>query len=230
MKMLAAALCVLNAELLVLSASGESPTVESPTIEQPGFRIEVQASGAGEPTFTITNLTGKTVTACVIQLSSSSDRVGNSEMVWDALLQEVPPIEPGSSILHYLSHAEGHPLPDKIEVVAGVWADGETFGQPDWVKIILKTRGMRAVEYDQAAAILQQGLGENWTRDQYLRVLGGKQNSGPIHIIRSTLTANERSEETPEFLRRLVQTMRDSFVQKSNQIRKAKPASGAVSN
>jgi hypothetical protein len=89
---------------------------------------------------------------------------------------------------------------------------------------------MRAVEYNQAAAILQQGLGENWTGDQYLRVLDGKQNSGPIQIIRSTLIANERSEETPEFLRRLVQTIRDSFVQKSNQIRKAKPASGAASN
>jgi hypothetical protein len=225
MKMLAAALCVLNAGLLVLSASGESLT-----IEQPGFRIEVQASGAGGPTFTIMNLTGKTVTACVIQLSSSSGRGSKSEMEWDALLQEVPPIEPGSSLSHYLSHVEGRPLPDKIEVVAGVWADGQTFGQPDWVKIILKDREMRAVEYDQAAAILQQGLGENWTRDQYLRVLGGKQNSGPIQIIRSTLIANERSEETPEFLRRLVQKMRDSFVQKSNQIRKAKPASGAASN
>ncbi|MGC2417468.1 MAG: hypothetical protein WA434_06965 [Candidatus Acidiferrales bacterium] len=225
MKMLAAALCVLNAGLLVLSASGESPTVE-----QPGFRIEVQASGAGGPRYTVTNLTGKTVTACVIQLSSSSDGVSKSETVWDALLQEVPPIEPGSSISHYLSHAEGRPLPDKIEVVAGVWADGQTFGQPDWVKIILKARATRAVEYDQAASVLQQGLEENWTRDQYLRVFDDRQNSGPIQIIRSTLIANGRSEETPESLRRLVQTMRDSFLQKSNQIRKAKPSSGTVSN
>jgi hypothetical protein len=86
-----------------------------------------------------------------------------------ALLQDELPIEPGGRITQHLSHAVGGPLPDKIEVVAGVWADGETFGQPDWVKVILKNREIQASAYEQATSMLQRGLDQNWTRDQYLQ-------------------------------------------------------------
>lgn len=219
MKILVAALRVLNAGMLVSSAvHGQSQTAE-----QPRFQIEIQATGEKGPRYIVTNLTGKTVTACVLKLSSSSESKEISRTVWDALLQDELPIEPGASISQYLSHLVGGPLPDKVEAVAGVWADGETFGQPVWVKIILDTRAMRASQYNQAATLLQQGLDQNWTRDQYLQVLSDKPNSGPIHAIRTTLVANQQFAEKPQLLRHAMQMLLDSFAHKSEQLREAKP-------
>jgi len=144
-------------------------------------------------------------------------------MVWDALLQNKSPIEPGTSSSQDLIHAVGGPLPDKVEVVAGVWADGETFGEPGWVKIMLENRAMRESEYDQAVALLKRGLEQNWNRDQYLQALNGKPNSLPTHEIRSNLMANSRSSEKPRQLRDVAQIMLESFTQKCDQLRKAKP-------
>jgi hypothetical protein len=91
-----------------------------------------------------------------------------------------------------------------------------------------KTRAMRASEYEQAATMLQQGLDQNWTRDQYLKALGDQQNSIPIRVVRSTLVANEQFTEKPQLLRHIMQMMLESFVQKSLQIRKAKPTVSAT--
>jgi hypothetical protein len=190
----------------------------------PKFRIEIQAAGDRGPSFTITNLTPKAVTAYVIEISSSSQSKVQSRMVWDALLQNESPIEPGTSSSQHLAYAEGGPFPDKVEVVAGVWADGETFGEPGWVKTILKNRAMRESEYDEAVALLKQGLEENWNRDQYLQALNGKPVSLPTHEIRSSLMANSRNSEKPQQLRKVVQLMLESFTQKSDQLRKAKLA------
>jgi hypothetical protein len=226
MKILGAALSVLNAAFLVTSAVPR----QSQTVEQPRFQIEIQPIGEGAPRYKVTNLTGKTVTACVLRLSSSSERKEQSTTDWDALLQDELPIEPGASISQYLSHVVGGPLPDKIEVVAGVWVDGETFGQPDWVKVILKNREMRASAYEQAPIMLQQGLDQNWTRDQYLQALSDKPNSGPIHAIRSTLVANQQFAEKPKLLRHAMQMMLESFTQKYEQIRKAKPTASVATS
>jgi hypothetical protein len=88
-------------------------------------------------------------------------------MVWDALVQGNHPIEPGRTILRPFFPNGGSSLPDKVEVIAGIWADGESFGQPEWLSNILKTRAMRASEYDDATAILQKGLDQNWTPNHY---------------------------------------------------------------
>jgi hypothetical protein len=224
MKILTTVLCVLSAVMIVPSAMyGQSLTTE-----QPRFQIDIQAAGEGGPRYTVTNLTGKTVTACVLQLSSSSQNHGKSKTVWDAVLQNVQPIEPGGSISQYLSHVVGNPLPDKVDVVAGVWADGETFGDSIWVKNILETREMRASAYELAATVLQQGLDQNWTRDQYLQAISDKPNSGPIIAIRSTLQANQQFAEKPQLLRGAIQVLLESFRQKSAQIRKAKPTTSAA--
>jgi hypothetical protein len=188
---------------------------------EPRFRVEILAAGDRGPSFTLTNLTSKAVTAFVVEISSSSQSKAESKIVWDALLQNKSPIESGTSISENLIHAVGRPLPDKVEVVAGVWADGETFGEPSWVKIILENRAMRESEYDQAVALLKRGLEQNWDRDQYLQALNGKPNSLPTHEIRSTLMANSRTSEKPEQLRSVVQIMLESFAQKSDQLRKA---------
>jgi hypothetical protein len=224
MKILTTVLCVLSAVMIVPSAMyGQSLTTE-----QPRFQIDIQAAGEGGPRYMVTNLTGKTVTACVLELSSSSQSHGKSKTVWDAVLQDVQPIEPGGSISQYLSHVVGNPLPDKVDVVAGVWADGETFGDSIWVKNILETREMRASAYELAATVLQQGLDQNWTRNQYVQAISDKPNSGPIIAIRSTLQANQQFAEEPQLLRGAIQVLLESFRQKSAQIRKAKPNTSAA--
>ena len=224
MKIPVTALTVIIACRLVSSAvHGQSQTAE-----QPRFQIEIQAAGESGPSYTVTNVTGKTVTACVFRFSSSSESKEISSTVWDAVVQDELPIEPGASISKPLGHVVGGPLPDKVEVVAGVWADGEIFGQPDWVKVILKNREMLASAYEQAATILQQGLDQNWTRDQFLEALNNKPNSGPTYAIRSTFVANQRFAERPQLLRNAMQMLLASFTRKSDQLRKAKPTANAA--
>jgi len=224
MKIPVTALTVIIACRLVSSAvHGQSQTTE-----QPRFQIEIQAAGESGPSYTVTNVTGKAVTACVFRFSSSSESKEISSTVWDAVVQDELPIEPGASISKPLGHVVGGPLPDKVEVVAGVWADGEIFGQPDWVKVILKNREMLASAYERAATILQQGLDQNWTRDQFLEALNNKPNSGPIYAIRSTLVANQRFAERPQLLRNAMQMLLASFTRKSDQLRKAKPTANVA--
>ena len=54
--------------------------------------------------------------------------------------------------------------------------------------------------------------------------------AGPIPFldIRSTLTANTNLDERPQLLNHLIQRMLDSFAEKSEQLKKAKPIPVAV--
>ena len=225
MKTFAVALCAASALLLF----PVTVRAQSPSAEQPKFKIEIQSAAENRPEFTLTNLTDKAVTAYVAEFSSSSQSKGNSQMIWDALLQNHPPIEPGATISSHLPHAVGAPLPDKIEVIAGVLADGETFGEPIWVKNILKNRATRASEYEHAMTLLQRGLDENWTYDQYLQAFGEQPDSIAIRTVRSTLLANQQFTKKPELLRRAMQTMLESFARKSDLILKAMPPAKTAS-
>ena len=60
---------ILVVGLLAASAGhGQSPS-ETP----PNFHVEIQPVGDRGPEFTVTNPSGKTMTACFIEISSSSD-------------------------------------------------------------------------------------------------------------------------------------------------------------
>jgi len=170
----------------------------------------------------VTNLPSRTVTAWVIRISSSSSTKDQGTQVWDSLLQNETPIEPNASKSHFISHIIGAPLPEKVEVIAGVWADGEAFGQPALVKMILTNRETEASANERATTLLQKGLDQNWTRKQYLEALNSMPASGPIIGLRSTLLANQNADKY-EVLRRLIQNMLDTFVGKSVRIRSAKP-------
>ena len=150
-------------------------------------------------------------------------------MVWDSLLVDEPPVEPNAHMSGNVPHIVGNPYPDKVEIIAGVWADGETFGQPEWVKIILTGREMQASAYEQAANFLQRGLDQNWTREQFLQALGEMLNSVGMYSIRSTLEANQ-SAERARVLRHILLGMLDTFTGKYERIRKAKPAAGVTPN
>jgi hypothetical protein len=196
----------------------------------PIFDVKIQTEGPGSPKFTVTNLTGKAVSACVITFSVGIMEEGQT--MWDALTQGDPKIEPDADISLGLPHAVGGPLPDRVEVVAGVWADGETFGDPKWVERILKNRELTIAHYDEAIALLREGMDQKWTRDQYLHALGGKPDSVAIYSIRSTLKANPAFDKNPERANHTLQRMLDSFTQKSSELKAARPIvgpSGSVS-
>jgi hypothetical protein len=196
---------------------------QSGTITPPNFQVEIQPTGDRGPMFTVTNLSGKTVTACFIEISSSSDNRDQSKIDWDAIVLGRKPLESGASISLPLSHVVGGPLPDKVGVVAGIWADGETFGSAELVRRILVNREMRGSDYNQAIAFLQQGLDANWTRDQYLAALKDRANSGSFQMIKSNLEKNEDLGDKPERLQRIVKRLIGIFEEDRDSQRQPKP-------
>jgi hypothetical protein len=218
MKTLAAAFCALNVAMLSPSA-----LYQQPATERPKFHVEIHPTAEKGPTYTVTNLSGKPVWAVVLEISSSSQLARKSKKVWDSLLESHPSIEPGASISQYLPNFGRSPLPDKIEVIAAVWTDGETFGAPASVNSILNTRALRAAEYEDAAGILQQGLNQNWTRDQYQQAFRDKPDTGAAYTFRTALSATQQTAQTPQNFTHTMQFLLQNFQQLSNQLRKVKP-------
>lgn len=218
MKTLAAAFCALNIAMLSPSAPCRQPATERPKLH-----VDVHPSGEKGPNYTVTNLSGKPVSAMVLEISSSSQPARKAKKVWDSLLESHPPIEPGASILQYLPNFGRSPVPDKIVVIATVWTDGETFGTPASVNSILSTRALRAAEYEDAAGILQQGLKQNWTRDQYQQAFRDKPDTGAVYTVRTALSASQQTGQTPQAFTRTMQFLLTNFRQLSKELRKVKP-------
>jgi hypothetical protein len=205
---------------------------QSQPATEPKFRIIVVPETRGGPNFTVTNLSGKTLTACHIRFSASSESAPQLGMSWDPILAAADPrgprpLTPGASVTMYLPHAVGGPLPDKAQIVAGVWADGETFGETEWVKQLLDNRTLMASNYEQAIGFLQRGADQNWTRAQYLAALNGKGNSGPFYAIRSTLQANGILNTDSRNLVNTVQDLLALFTKRLGQLREARPTESA---
>ena len=133
------------------------------------------------------------------------------------------PIEPGQTVLHPLIPIIGNALPNKVEVIAGIWADGESFGPPKWASNIFNYRALRAAEDEDAAAILQRGLDQNWNRNQYLQAFSDKPDSGPVYIVRTALTATQQTGQTPQEFTHTMQFLLQSFKQQADKLRKAVP-------
>jgi hypothetical protein len=193
----------------------------APISTSPDFVIEIQPTAEKGPTFTARNMSDKTITACVFQMSHSGASRPEGETVWDALSQRKPALEPGATLTQSLGHVVGQPPPDKVEVIAGAFEDGETFGDPKWVKIMLQNRAMLLSDYEQAAAFLQKGLDEHWTYDQYLTSLDRLPKQGSAYGIRRTLQANINAQQHSEVLQELVESMLDRFNRYARKIREA---------
>ena len=200
MRILATAFSVLGAGMLC-STAAQRPSIAPP---RPKFKIEIRATdekGRG-PSFAVTNLTAKTVTACVFEQSYPSQGAWKTTTVWDPLVQgNVPnntPIEPGQTVLRPLIPIIKKALPNKVEVIAGIWADGKSFGPPKWASDIFNNRALRASENEDAAAILQRGLDQNWNRNQYQQAFADKPDTGPVYIVRTALTATQQTGQTPQ--------------------------------
>jgi hypothetical protein len=217
MKILAAAFCALN--IAMLSPSALHPQRET---ERPEFRVEILRGERG-PTYTITNLSGKPVGALVLEVSSSSQPARKVNKVWDSILEGHRPIEPGASLSRPVYELAFSPLPDRIKVIAAVWTDGETFGAPASVNSILNHRAACAAEYEDAAGILQQGLSQNWTRDQYEQAFRDKPDTGAVYTVRTALSATLKTAKTPQDFNHFMQFLLTNFQQLSKQLRKVKP-------
>ena len=146
-----------------------------------------------------------------------------AKKVWDTLLDSRPPIEPGASISRPLFEFAFSPQPDQIKVIAVVWTDGETWGAPASVDLVLNNRTRLAAEYEDAAALLQQGLSRNWTRDQYEQAFRDKPDNGAVYTVRTALSATLQTAQTPQDFTHTMQFLLTNFQQLSKQLRKVKP-------
>jgi hypothetical protein len=217
MKILAAAFCALN--IAVLSPSALHSQRET---ERPEFRVEILRGERG-PTYTITNLSGKSVGALVLEVSSSSQPARKVKKVWDSILEGHRPIEPGAGLSRPVYELAFSPPPDRIKVIAAVWDDGDTFGAPASVNLILNNRALRAAQYEDAAAILLQGLSQNWTRDQYEQAFRDKPDTGAVYTVRTALSATLKTAQTSQDFTHTMQFLLTNFQQLSKQLRKVKP-------
>jgi hypothetical protein len=218
MKIIAAAFCALNIAMLSPSA-----LYSQRATERPQFRVEIHPGADKRPACTVTNLSGKPVSALVFEISSSSQPARKAKKVWDTLLEAVHPIEPGASISRPLFEFAFSPQPDQIKVIAAVWTDGETFGPPASVNLILNNRAARAADYEDAARILQQGLSQNWTRDQYEQAFRDKPDTGAVYTVRTALSATLQTAQSPQDFTHTMRFLLTNFQQLSSQLRKVKP-------
>ena len=220
MSMLATAFCALGVGILFsFGVQGQATNTE-----RARFHVAIQATGEKGPSFTVTNRTGKAVTACVFEVSYPSPGRRNSKIAWDELIQGGPVIEPGATILRPFFVFAGSPIPDKVEIIAGVWADGGTFGAMELANNILKNRATRASEYERTTALLQQGLDQNWTREQYQKAFSDKPDSGSVYTVRTALSATQQTAPTQQEFNRVMQILVQSFKQYGERLRKGKPA------
>jgi len=143
--------------------------------------------------------------------------------VWDTLLESQHPIEPGASVTRPLFEFAFSPQPDRIKVVAAVWTDGETWGAPASVNLVLNNRVRLAAQYEDAAGILQQGLNQNWTRDQYQQAFRDKPDTGAVYTVRTALSSTLQSGFTPQEFTHAMQFLLTNFQRYSKQLRQVKP-------
>ena len=195
-------------------------------VSEPKFRTEIQIAENGAPNFVVTNLSDKTLTACTIQFWVSTEGRPQSSMDWDSLVQwrgpsgePQEPLAPGASMTRYLPHRVGAPLPDRVESVAGIRADGKTFEQTAWIKTLVDNRATLTTAYAQAVSILQDGLSHDWTRSQYLAAINGKPNSGPFLSIRRTLEGPTDWDKNARPLKLAMQDLLTFFTKNLSQLR-----------
>ena len=183
--------------------------------------------------------------ACHIQFSVSTQggwQTAQTAIDWDpvagihnAIPDPQGPFEPGAAMEMFLPHVSTGPIPNKVEVVAGIWADGETFGEADWVKELVDRRASLASTYEQAISLLQQGLNQSWTRDRYLAAVNNlpvpsSERPSPYALIRTAVALSPNSRADPEALQRAIQDLSAHFTQKLDQLRPAKPSAGDVTS
>jgi len=194
------------------------------------FRIEIKTDTTAHPTFMVTNLSNKSLTACSFRFTVSSEGRPQGGMDWDAIVQDggplrpdrPVPLEPQATMTLYRPHRVGGPVPDKVEAVAGIWSDGETFGDSKCVKTLLDGRTSTISAYERAISLFKKRLAEHWTSSQYLAALDTQLNATPSYAIRSTLQANTKRGEDPRSVQLAMHSLLEYFTQTLTPLRPAK--------
>ena len=84
--------------------------------------MEIQASGDASPQFSVTNLSGRTLTACTIEFSVLTEARPQSKLNWDPLVQgrrgprgeAQGPLKTGQAVTLFMPRKVGGPLPESI--------------------------------------------------------------------------------------------------------------------
>lgn len=222
MKSILVACALLAATLLCL------PPAHPQQAGDPRLDLRLSASG-NRYTFTITNLGSKALTAYSLDGIFPQNK-RRPVHTWDSVLVDESPIEPNVHVSRGLGMSEDGPYPERVELVAGIWADGETFGKPLLVKQLLDARADRAADFERVAKLIQRGLDEKWSVDEYLRALD-PQPPGSLagYSLSSTLKGNSDMDD-PKHLYRTVISMLDRYTGAYERIRRIKPVITAASN
>lgn len=158
-------------------------------LERPPVQFEVEQNTEHGPRIIITNLHQYPLTAFVVQTQPHAANDAPQTLIIDALTRVggLVPIPRGLSYTMGVPHVVGELVPD-AKLVAAVWDDGSTYGPDDLLAQISNVRKILADSYDRAIAILQTGLKENWSAEQYL---SAAQELRPMNRTKTALTVEE---------------------------------------
>jgi hypothetical protein len=214
--------------------SGQSLTVVGGCTQQHAFQLDLQPDTGGGPHFVVTNLCAEPLTAFYLETSSSAGGRPTGGQLWDALSPHRSPLAKDGTISQSLAHVVGQPFSDKIETTAAVWADGGTFGDPEKLKRIFLNRITDLQSYERAISLVQKGLQENWTRDQYVAAWDQENKKAPLTgaaagMMEVNLWRNS-GLDSPSNLRRIMQHFREMFIPYRDVLRQSKPDLNAVGN
>lgn len=132
------------------------------------FAFEPEA--ARGPRVIVTNLYQEPLTAFVVQTEPKSERELPQTLPWDALESSWAAIPRGLSLIQGIPRIVGKPVPE-AKLVAAVWEDGSTFGPDELLQRIYTKRSALAELFDRAVQLLETGLKQRWTREQYLEAV-----------------------------------------------------------
>jgi hypothetical protein len=199
---------------------------------QPNFRVEIHSITEHGPQIVLTNLSEEPLTACYLQTSFWKEDRKPSGILWDAFVQNVPAIAKDADVSMPLGHVGGEPNPDKVEVAAAVWADGTTYGSPDQLNRVFSNRAYWANSLSRVISLLQAGLQQEWTRDQYLAALDKAPDAVTSQAfgVRSTLKVNTNLDAKPGILKKIIQEFVDRLSTERDALRQSKPDFNAPMN
>jgi len=216
------------------AGSGQAVAVVGACAERQAFQLDTQPDTGPGPHFVVTNLCEQPLTAFFLENFSPDDGKTKGGQLWDALMPHRAPIAKGENVSGPLGHVVGQPFSDTVEVTAGIWADGSTFGNPERLKRILSNRAAELRSYDWTISLVQKGLQQNWTRDQYLAELDQYKSEGHLPgYAAATLRANLQnfsSDDSPNALYHVLQRLTGTFTQMRDMLRQSKPELSAAGN
>jgi hypothetical protein len=214
--------------------SGQSLTVVGSCAQQQAFQGYLQSDSGDGPHFMLRNFCDAPLTAVYLQIVSLDDGRVEAGESWDALMQRQPPVPKGEITSIQLFHRAGQRFSAKVDVGAAVWADGSTFGNPELLRRILSNRAVDMRSCDWAISLLQQGLQQNWNRDQYIAALDQKKKEASVSgFVDTSIPSNLQRNPLVDAaggLQHVLQRMTEIFAQKRDLLRQSKPDLSAVGN